>query len=247
MSREQIVSREPVTAILSKQGWLKGMRGSSIDVSAVRFRESDKLLDAAAGHTTDQLILIGRTGRAFSMLAADLPGGRGNGEPVSKHFIFSINEAPTRMVMIRPDAEYLVATTAAHAFRALGSDMVSANKKGKAFINFPASSKLLCIREIEAVHDAFAFIDSYGRMAVIRKEEFPLLGKGKGLTAITMKKGTKGLRDAAPITVTEGIRVGTEKRATTITAEEIETEYLVARAKAPTPLPMAAVNGMVVC
>lgn len=246
MSKQQTVNREPITAILSRQGWLKGMRSANVDLGGMKFREGDSLLDAAAGHTTDMLVLIGRKGRAFSMLAADLAGGRGNGEPISKSFMFSINEAPTRMVMVNADAEYLVVTTAGHAFRAFGESMLSANKKGKAFINFPAGSKLLCIREIDEAHDAFAFIDCEGRLGVIVKDEFPLLAKGKGVTAISLKKGSKGLRDAAPLTQKEGIRVGTEKRATTIDREELEEIYLIARAKAPRGLPMAAVNGMIV-
>jgi len=245
MSKQQTVAREPITAILSRQGWLKGMRSGNVDLKGLKFREGDRLLDATAGHTTDMLVLIGRKGRAFSMLAADLAGGRGNGEPISKSFIFSINEAPTRMIMINADAEYLIVTTAGHAFRSRGESMLSANKKGKAFINFPVSSKLLCIREIDPSHDAFAFIDSEGRMAVIAKDEFPLLGKGKGVTAIAMRKGSKGLRDAAPVTVKDGVRVGTEKRATSIDPDELKELYIIARAKAPRGLPMAAVNGMI--
>lgn len=246
MSKQQLISREPITAILSKQGWLKGMRSTSVDLGGLKFRDGDKLLDATAGHTTDMLVLIGREGRAFSMLAADLAGGRGNGEPISKSFVFSINEAPTRMVMIKTDAEYLIATTAGHAFRAMGESMLSANKKGKSFINFPKGSQLLCIHEIEPTHNALAFIDSDGRLAVIAKDEFPLLGKGKGLTAILMRKGSKGLRDAAPVTIKDGVRVGTEKRATTIDTAELEEFYIIPRAKAPRPLPMTAVNGMFV-
>lgn len=105
---------------------------------------------------------------------------------------------------------------------------------------------MLCIREIDSAHDALAFIDSDGRLAVVAKDEFPLLGKGKGLTAILMRKGAKGLRDAAPVTVKDGVRVGTEKRATTIAADELEELYIIPRAKAPIPLPMTVVNGMVV-
>ncbi len=246
MSREQIVVREPITAVLSKQGWLKGMRGSSIDVSTVKFREGDKLLDSASGHTTDQLILVGRTGRAFSMLAADLAGGRGAGDPISKNFVFNISDAPTRMVMVKPESEYLVVTTAGHAFRSMGSGMISANKKGKAFINFPAGSKLLCIREFGPTDDAVAFIDSDGRLGIVKKDDFPLLGKGKGVTAVSLKKGSKGLRDAAPVNSVDEIRVGTDKRATTISVEEINEFYLTPRGKAPKGLPMAAVNGMIV-
>jgi len=246
MSREQIVAREPVTAVLSRQGWLKGMRGSSVDVSSVKFREGDTLLDSAAGHTTDQLVLIGRTGRAFSMLAADLAGGRGAGEPVSKNFVFSITDAPTRMIMVKPDVEYLIVTTAGHAFRAMGSGMLTANKKGKAFINFPKGSKLLCIREFKADDDAIAFIDSDGRLGIVKKDEFPLLAKGKGLAALALKKGSKGMRDAAPVNMAGQLRVGTEKRAITIDSGEIHDCYLTPRGKMPQGLPMTAVNGMIV-
>ena len=246
MSREQIVVREPITAVLSRQGWLKGMRGTHVDASSVKFREGDKLLDSASGHTTDQLILIGRTGRAFSMLGADLSGGRGAGEPVSKNFVFNISDAPTRMVMVKPESEYLIATTAGHAFRAMGSGMLTANKKGKAFLNFPKGSKLLCIREFSDHDDAIAFIDAEGRLGIVKKDEFPLLAKGKGLAAIALKKGSKGMRDAAPVNSTEEIRIGTEKRATTISTEEIFEFYLIPRGKAPKGLPMTAVNGMIV-
>lgn len=246
MGKQQLISREPIMAILSKQGWLKGMRTASVDLSSLKFREGDQLLDAVAGHTTDMLVLIGRQGRAFSMLAAELAGGRRHGEPISKSFVFSINEAPTRMVMIQPEAEYLVATTAGHAFRTMGESMLSANKKGKAFINFPKGSQLLCIREIAPADDAIACIDEDGRLAVINKAEFPLLGKGKGLTAMQMRKGCKGLRDAAPITIQAGVRVGTEKRATSIDAKKLVEYYIIPRAKAGKPLPMTAVNGMLV-
>jgi len=73
-----------------------------------------------------------------------------------------------------------------------------------------------------------------------------LLGKGKGLTAIQLRKGSKGLRDAAPVTIKDGVRVGTEKRATSIDTAELEEFYIIPRAKAPRPLPMTAVNGMLV-
>jgi len=53
------------------------------------------------------------------------------------------------------------------------------------------------------------------------------------------------LRDAAPVTVKDGVRVGTEKRATSIDPDELKELYIIARAKAPRGLPMAAVNGMI--
>ncbi|MDX8405109.1 MAG: DNA topoisomerase (ATP-hydrolyzing) [Mariprofundus sp.] len=246
MSKEQLVAREPVTAVLSKAGWLKGMRGSNIDVTSVKFREGDAILDYAAGHTTSRVVFIGRTGRAFNMLAADLPGGRGHGEPVSKNFVFSINEAPTRLFMINPDSEYAIITTLGHAFRAKGEDMLTANRKGKAFINFPAGSKLLCIREIDKTDDAIAFITKDGCLAVVKKDEFPLLKKGKGLTAVAMKRGVKTLRDAAPVSTSAPIRVGTEKRSTAFDPTEQAASYIVERGRPARPLPMACVNGMLI-
>ncbi|MDQ6992899.1 MAG: DNA topoisomerase IV subunit A [Mariprofundus sp.] len=246
MSKEQLVAREPVTAVLSKAGWLKGMRGSNIDVASVKFREGDEILDATSGHTTSRVVFIGRTGRAFNILAADLPSGRGNGEPISKNFIFSINDAPTRLFMINPASEYAVVTTLGHAFRAKGEAMLTANKKGKAFINFPAGAHLLCIREIEQAHDAIAFITKDGCLAVIKKDELPLLSKGKGLTAVAMKRGIKELRDAAPVNTCAVIRVGTDKRSTAFAPTELAATYIIERGRPAHPLPMACVNGMLI-
>jgi len=246
MSKEQLVAREPVTAVLSKAGWLKGMRGSSVDVEHVKFREGDTMLDYAAGYTTSRVVFIGRAGRAFNMLAADLPSGRGNGEPISKNFIFAIEDAPTRLFMINPDAEYIVVTTVGHAFRAKGEAMLTANKKGKAFINFPAGSALLCIREIEPDHDAIAFISQDGCLGMVKADAFPLLAKGKGLTAIAMKRGSQALRDAAPVNSNTSLRIGTEKRATAFEPKEQAERYIIERGRPAQPLPKACINGMLV-
>lgn len=245
MEKAQMITREPITAVLSKQGWLKGLRGSNVDINGVKFKESDGILSYTSGYTTDYLILLGRKGRVYSMLAAELAGGRGAGDPVSKTFMFSISDAPNGLVMINPEKEYMVATTSGHAFIARGKDMMSSNRKGKAFINFPDGAKLLCIKEIGIDDDAIAFIDIIGRMGVVAKTEFPVLGKGRGVMAISLKKGSKKIRDAHPISTKDGIRVGSEKRSTFIDPDQIN-GYKIDRSKAPMSLPMTASNGMFV-
>lgn len=61
-----------------------------------------------------------------------------------------------------------------------------------------------------------------------------------------MKKGVKMLRDAAPVSTSVAIRVGTEKRSTTFGPDEQAESYIVERGRPARLLPKACVNGMLI-
>src|SRR5262249_52204005 len=78
---EAFVGREPGAGILSEKGWVRALKGHG-DLSNLQFKEGDHAQHIVRCETTDKLLLFSSDGRAFTLDAHKLPGGRGHGEPI---------------------------------------------------------------------------------------------------------------------------------------------------------------------
>ena len=79
---EAMIEKEPITVVCSKMGWIRAMSGH-IDLGReLKFKDGDEGRFLFHAETTDRLILMGSNGRFYTLSAANLPGGRGMGEPV---------------------------------------------------------------------------------------------------------------------------------------------------------------------
>src|SRR5262249_8680133 len=78
---EAFVAREPVTIILSEKGWIRGLKGHG-DLSKLQFKGGDHAQHIWRCETAERILLFASDGRAFTLDAHKLPGGRGHGEPI---------------------------------------------------------------------------------------------------------------------------------------------------------------------
>src|SRR6056297_901838 len=79
---EAMIDREPITVVCSKMGWIRAMSGH-IDLSReLKFKDGDEGRFVFHAETTDRLLVFGTNGRFYTLSAANLPGGRGMGEPL---------------------------------------------------------------------------------------------------------------------------------------------------------------------
>src|SRR5512139_486563 len=74
---------EPVTVVVSQKGWARALKGHEIDVATLAFKAGDGLYGAFACRSVDTMVVLGSNGRAYSVPVASLPGGRGDGQPVT--------------------------------------------------------------------------------------------------------------------------------------------------------------------
>ena len=74
---------EPTTLIVSKHGWLRSRTGHNVDPTQLTFRSGDSLLACLPCRTVDNLVLLDTRGRAYSIAASDIPGGKGDGVPAT--------------------------------------------------------------------------------------------------------------------------------------------------------------------
>src|SRR6202165_3603018 len=80
---ERTVVEEPVTVILSKKGWIRARTGHGAGVSTLTFKDGDALLQTLECKTTDPVIVLAASGKTFTIDAAAIPSGRGDGAPVN--------------------------------------------------------------------------------------------------------------------------------------------------------------------
>src|ERR1700738_4703296 len=79
---EAFVEREPVTVVVSDKGWGRTLKGHVAGLSGLHFRTYAPLASASWAEPTSNLLLSATNGKFYSLDAAKLPGGGGQGEPI---------------------------------------------------------------------------------------------------------------------------------------------------------------------
>ncbi len=233
LSEADLVSREPITVVLSQKGWVRMMKGGAIDSDKLKFKEGDGLLDLINGHSTDTFVCFDDGGRVYSTQAATLPSGRGDGEPLSQRFQFDKMRV-THGLLIRPMEMYFVTSVGGYAFRIKGEDLITNQRKGKHVFTFAGEDDLLAIRPMGQATKV-GFISTGGRLLLVNADAFPEMGKGKGVQTIGLdKKTNEKIRDVALFG--EAVALQTDKRVKTLTVEEVAS-YSLERATRGKPLP----------
>jgi topoisomerase-4 subunit A len=139
---ERTVLEEPITVILSKKGWVRARSGHGVDMDSVNFKDGDARYLEIECKTTDTLTVLASGGKAFSVDAAALPSGRGDGAPMNT----LVNSGPDDIVWIAlgdPQTQLLVANTGGNGFLCRLGDLASKTRQGKDFMTVPEGAKAL--------------------------------------------------------------------------------------------------------
>jgi topoisomerase-4 subunit A len=133
---------EPVTVVVSQKGWVRTRGGHGIDPTSFAFKAGDALYDTFECRSVDTLLVFGSNGRVYSVAVSLLPGGRGDGQPVTTLFEL---ESGTQLLYYfagPATATLLLSSSAAYGFLATVGNMVSRQKAGKAFVTCNAGDTL---------------------------------------------------------------------------------------------------------
>jgi topoisomerase-4 subunit A len=198
---EAMIDREPITVICSKMGWIRAMKGH-VDLSTEqKFKDGDGPRFAFHAETTDKILLIGDNGRFFTLLGANLPGGRGMGEPVRLMVDLPNDTGITDLIIFRPGEKLLVASTAGDGFIVPSEELVAQTKAGKAVLTTRDGVKTAVCTKVRG--DTIAVVGDNRKMLVFPLSELPEMAKGKGVRLQKYKDG--GLSDAITFTRAEGL------------------------------------------
>src|SRR5882762_863230 len=130
---EVSVLEEPVTVILSRKGWIRARSGHGVDLSTLTFKDGDALLQTLECKTTDAVIVLAASGKTFTVDAAAIPSGRGDGAPVNT-LVNSSSDDIVWMGFGAPGQPLLMSSSAGLGFVCKLGDLVTKTRQGKDFM-----------------------------------------------------------------------------------------------------------------
>ncbi|HYC36959.1 MAG TPA: DNA topoisomerase IV subunit A [Usitatibacter sp.] len=223
VSMVETVTDEPVTVILSRNGFLRTRQGHGIDRGALTWKEGDGPLAIVETRTVHPIVLFGSNGRVFNVRAQELPGGKGDGAPASS-LVDTQGAAIVGMISAVPETAILMGTASGNALRAKVKNLVVQKRAGKAFVTVDEGDTQLQPSIIAPAAKEVAALSAEGRLLVFPLEEVKELPSGgRGVMAIKLHEGEAmiGLRPVAGELVIPGVGRGDKRIGITIGAKDL--------------------------
>ena len=219
VASEAFVEREPISVILSEKGWIRAMRGHVGEETELRFKEGDRLKHLVHCQTTDRVTLFGTNGRIYTLRAADLPRGRGDGQPVRLLAELSNEDDVAALFLVTDGLKYLVASTAGRGFVVSGAELAAEKRTGKQVLNLHKGDE--AIRCVPADGDHVAVIGENRKLVIFPLDQVPEMARGGGVILQRYKDG--GLADVKVFRLADGLtwKLGDRTRTETALREWI--------------------------
>lgn len=236
---ERQVVDEPLTVIVSRNGWVRSRQGHGLDLSGVTYKTGDGPYAIVETRSVHYLALIDSTGRAFSVQAAELPGSRGDGVPLSSLVDLAPGARFAHAADAQPGRRYLVANSAGYGFIVKAEELLSRVRAGKAFMTLPEGAVVLRPALVPEKPEMAVAFSEKGRMLLFPASELKELGRGRGITLMGLDKGEKmvavGFADSKSVTVVGKSRSDKE-RTVTVSGENLQ-KHILHRARKGCLLP----------
>ncbi|MDR3212678.1 MAG: DNA topoisomerase IV subunit A [Azoarcus sp.] len=218
------VPDEPVTVIVSKNGWARARQGHGIDPTTIAYKAGDFAFAVIETRSTWPLILLDTHGRAYTIKASDLPGGRGDGVPVSTLIDFQDGGKFAHVLAAEPESLWLFANSGGYGFICALTDATGRQRAGKAFMTLEGTETVLSPARVFGQWIAAA--SSAGRMLVFPQAEMKVQAGGRGVIVMALDDDERLAAvavpaDDAPLAV-EGIGRGNKAVTLTLTPGQRE-------------------------
>ena len=242
MDEAELVPSEPVTVVLSSNGWVRVAKGHDIEPSDMNYKSGDEFASAARCRSNQLVVFLDSTGRSYAAPAHLLPGARGLGEPLTGRFKPEDGARFVGVMAGDPDSLYLLASDSGYGFIVRLSDLYTRNKSGKSVISVPRGARILPPAPVRSVEDGLiAAVTTDGYLLVIAAADLPLMSRGKGNKIINIPSARLKNREefvAALVCVQGGeqLVIHAGKQHKTIKTEELK-EFVGERGRRGRKLP----------
>jgi topoisomerase IV subunit A len=174
---------EPVTVVVSQKGWVRALKGHEVQESTLTFKTGDALYGCFACRSVESLLVFGSNGRIYTVAIAGLPGGRGDGAPITSLIDLESGTLPLHYLAGAAQATLLLAGSGGFGLLAKVADMHSRQRGGRAFLTLGEGERLLAPAVVAPEHTQVACLSADGRLLVFALDELKLQPNGgKGLT-----------------------------------------------------------------
>jgi len=230
-SKVETIVDEPVTILLSNNGFIRSRVGHNIDREAINWKAGDGEFAVIETRTVHPIIVLDGEGRAYTLRAVDLPGGKGDGAPLSSLIDLSGRKV-AGILSSRPETRVLLAASNGYGFVCKVGDMVSRIKAGKAFMTLEEGAAILAPVLLADTVTEVACMSELGRLLIFPLEEVKQLAGGKGVILMGLFDNER-LIDVQAVTVplkVIGQTVRGQRRALNLPAEALD-DYRGKRAR----------------
>lgn len=245
LDEARLLPSDPLTAVLSKSGWVRAAKGHDVDPQSLSFRTGDAWLQSVPTRTNHTLAFFDSTGRVYNLPAHSLPSARGYGEPVSRRTSPPPGSRFVALADVEAGERHVMLAASGHGFIAESSALVTRQKAGKQLLTVTKSEALTLLPVPEEMGVRVALATSAGYLLVLAAEEIPQLARGKGVRLIGIppkaRQSGERLVAGAVLGVGEGLRLEAGQRHKNMTARELD-EYVRERAKRGQKLPRGFQN-----
>ncbi len=236
---ERTVADEPITVTLSRHGWIRSRQGHGHAADQFAYKAGDGPLAVLETRTVAPVVMIDTTGRAYAIEAADIPGGRGDGVPVTTFIDLPAGAKVAQAIVGAVEQKFLVAGSGGYGFVATFGDMLSRVRTGKAFMTLAADEVPLAPVPLAPGLDHVAALSSKGRLVVFALAEMREVPRGRGVIVMGLDAG-ETLAAVGLVTARRVVLQGTNRlgRATQFVLEGEElARYVLKRARKGCLLP----------
>ena len=198
---EAMIEREPLTILVSQKGWIRALKGQVADLSGAAFKGDDGLKTSFFAETTSKILVLASDGKVYTLEAAKLPGGRGQGEPIRLMADIDESAAIVAVWAYAAGMKRLIAASDGAGFIVGDDELLSSTRKGRAVVNVmgPTTAALIA----PAAGDHVAVVGQNRKLLVFPLSQLNEMARGKGTRLQRYKDG--GLSDAKVFSIADGL------------------------------------------
>ena len=227
------ISNDPMSVILSANGWIKSNKGILESLDNLNFKSGDSYLDHLNIDNNKDIALFDQKGFVYTMAVNDIPSGRGYGESLKKYF--NIDDGVHAVGMINPSEPIhtLLCSESGYGFLCSNDDLNSSNKNGKSIFKNKASNLIKPISVNTNEYDYYIIITSNHYMILSSVSDAPVLSKGKGVKLINIPKSENNEKIIFIGVIKKGERIevsAKNKRSKFIEFDDLE-PYIMSRTR----------------
>ena len=116
IDQSELVPSEAITAILSKQGWVRAAKGHEINARELNYKSGDGFQSSALGKSNQAVVALDSSGRTYAVPAHKLPSARGQGEPLTSSVTPPPGATFKSLMMGADEDRYVMLSDAGYGF-----------------------------------------------------------------------------------------------------------------------------------
>ena len=194
---------EPITVVLSKEGWIKTLKGLDHDVVEIKFKDGDDLLFIHETMSDEKLLIFSSNGKFYTIDASQLPSGRGYGDPLKLLIDLQDDDKIISLYSFSQAGELVIASKFGYGFIVSFEDLISNRKAGKQILNLSSDDEAISSDYLKGTN--IAVIGENKKMLLFNQEELPRMSKGKGVRLQKYKEGN--LKSIISFNYSEGLNI----------------------------------------